>query len=288
MTSTTDAPGRSDAFSRYLASVRRIPKLGREEELALVERWQRDGDRPARDALLAASLRATVAIAVEYRRYGVPIEELVAEGNLGVVLALAKFDRTRGLRFMTYAAFWVRARILAHVLSSFSLVGGQSGAFRSKKFFKLRRERARISALLGEGEEADRMLARSFGVSVDKVKTLVRQLEARDVSLDGAPLEGSRASLLDRLASTEPTSEEVVCRAQQEKRLQTAVGEAVARLGERERFIVTRRLLADGDDELSLVEMGKRLGVSRERVRQLEMRAKRRLREGLAGLHPAS
>jgi RNA polymerase sigma-32 factor len=284
MNSTSDPTRRSGGFARYLAAVRLIPKPSREQELELVERWQLHGDRSARDALLAASLHPTVAIAIEYRRYGVPIDELVAEGNLGVLLALSKFDRNRGLRFMSYASFWVRARMLAHVLSSFSLVGGQSGAFRSKAFFKLRRERARISTLVGDGEEADLMLARSLGVSVDKVKVLVRQLEARDVSLDAAPFDDSRASLLDRLASPEPTSEELVSRAQQRQRLQVAVGEAVARLEERERFIVRRRLLADEGDELSLVEMGKHLGVSRERVRQLEVRAKRRLSECLAEL----
>jgi RNA polymerase sigma-32 factor len=161
-------------------------------------------------------------------------------------------------------------------------VGGQSGAFRSKAFFKLRRERARIAMLVGEGEEADLMLARSLGVSVDKVRVLVRQLEARDVSLDAAPFDDSRASLLDRFASPDPTSEEIVSRAQERQRVQSAVGKAVARLGERERFIVSRRLLADEEDALSLVEMGEQLGVSRERVRQLEVRAKRRLRECLA------
>jgi RNA polymerase sigma-32 factor len=172
------------------------------------------------------------------------------------------------------------------VLSSFSLVGGRSGAFRSKAFFKLRRERARISMLLGEGEEADQMLARAFGASVDKVKDLVRQLEARDVSLDAAVFDDSRASLLDRLAAPEPTCEEAVSRGEERRHLRTAVGEAVARLGERERLIVRRRLLADDEDELSLVEMGKQLGVSRERARQLEARAKRQLREGLVGLAP--
>jgi RNA polymerase sigma-32 factor len=282
MNPTTDPTGGSSAFARYLSAVRLIPKPSREQELELVERWQVHGDRSARDALLSASLHPTVAIAIEYRRYGVPIEELVAEGNLGVVLALSKFDRTRGLRFMSYASFWVRAQMLAHVRSSFSLVGGQSGAFRSKAFFKLRRERARLATLVGEGEEADLMLARSLGMSVDKVMVLVRQLDARDVSLDATPFDDSRGSLLDRLASPEPTSEEVVTRAQERQRLQAAVGEAVAHLGERERFIVKRRLLADEEDELSLVEMGKHLGVSRERVRQLEVRAKRRLSECLA------
>jgi RNA polymerase sigma-32 factor len=281
MNPTTDPSRPSHAFASYLAAVRRVPKADRERELELVERWQLHGDRSARDALLAASLHATVAIAVEYRRYGVPLEELVAEGNLGLVLALSKFDRARGLRFMSYASFWVRARMLSHVLSSFSLVGGQSGAFRSKAFFKLRRERARISTLLGEGEEADLMLARAFGVTVDKVKTLVRQLESRDVSLDAGVSDDGRPPLLERLMSSEPTSEEIVSSAQERQRLQRAVGEAVDRLGERERFIVRRRLLADDEDELSLVVMGRHLGVSRERVRQLEARAKRELRAGL-------
>jgi len=285
---SSSASARESGFSRYLATVRSLPRPSREEELGLVERWQRHGDQTARDTLLAASLSPTVAIAFEYRRYGVPLDELVAEGNLGVVLALSKFDRNRGLRFMTYAAFWVRARILGHVLSSFSLVGGNSGAFRSKKFFKLRRERARLTALLGEGEAADRELARSLGVSVDKVRALVHQLEGRDASIDAALFGDSGATLLDTLASPEPSSEEVVSGAEEQERLRSAVGDALARLGERERFIVSRRLLADGDDELSLVDLGKRLGVSRERVRQLEVRAKRRLREGLGEHYAAS
>lgn len=281
MTPTTDPSRPGDAFARYLAAVRRVPKPSRERELELVERWQLYGDRSARDALLAASLHPTVAIAVEYRRYGVPMEELVAEGNLGILLALSKFDRTRGIRFMSYASFWVRARMLSHVLSSFSLVGGRTGAFRSKAFFKLRRERARISTLLGQGEEADLTLARALGVTVDQVRAMVRQLEARDVSLDAGAFDDPRASLLERLASPEPTSEEVVSRAEERERLQATLDEAMEHLGERERFIVRRRLLAEDEDELSLVEMGKHLGISRERARQLEVRAKRKLRASL-------
>jgi RNA polymerase sigma-32 factor len=269
-----------DRLSRYLREVRDTPPLGRDEELALFERWRREGDLDARRALLTANLRAVAAIAFKYRRYGVPLDELVAEGNLALVHALSKFDPTRGNRFMTYAAFWVRAHILNHVIGSFSMVGAGSGALRTKIFFKLRRERTRILNLVGEGEQADALLAQSLGLAVDTVRGMVRRLEARDVSLEGGIVDGA-TPLVERMVSPGPSHEEHLADLELNGRLRTTVERAFTELDARERFIAEKRLLADDEDQPSLAEIGKRLGVSRERARQLETRAKRKLRPAL-------
>jgi RNA polymerase sigma-32 factor len=264
-------------FRRYLANVHAHEPLAREEELELVRRY-RTGDTHAKDALVAAHLRYVVAIAVRYRRYGVPLEDLVSEGNFGLVHALGKFDETRGTRFVTYAAYWIRAYILNHVIRSWSLVGSGSGALRSKMFFKLRRERVRIANQVGEGAEADAMLAESLGMPEATVKSMLRRLDARDVSLDAKPFDGSSTTLGDLLVASENDQEETLSSSEYGGRVRDAVKSAIAGLDERERYIAEKRLMADSEDELSLAEIGRRLGVSRERARQLEARAKKKLK----------
>jgi RNA polymerase sigma-32 factor len=273
------SPGH-DGLSHYLETVRNAPRLDRTEELRLVDRWQNHGDLAARQALLTANLRAVAAIAFKYRRYGVPLDELVAEGNLALVHALSKFDPRRGTRFMTYAAFWVRAHVLNHVIGSFSMVGAGSGVLRTKVFFKLRRERTRILNLVGEGEHADALLAQSLGLAVDTVRGMVRRLEARDVSIDGAVVDGT-APLVERMISPAPMHDETLAELELSGRLSSALSSALAGLDARERFIAEKRLLADDDEQPSLAEIGRRLGVSRERARQLETRTKRKLRPQL-------
>ncbi len=276
-------PNENDGLNRYLRRVRDAQRLTRDEELALVRRYQEHGDLEARQALLTASLRAVAAIAIKYRRYGVPLDELVAEGNFALVHALSKFDPSRGTRFMTYAAFWVRAHVLNHVIGSFSMVGAGSGVLRTKLFFKLRRERTKILNLVGEGEQADLLLAQSLGLGVDQVRGMVRRLEARDVSIDASVTEGV-APLLERLSSPEPSLDDVLANVELTGQLRSTIEHAFAGLDPRERFIAEKRLLADEEDQPSLAELGRRLGVSRERARQLETRAKRKLRPGLEPL----
>jgi len=265
-------------LSRYISMVHRLPQLAREAELALVERWQATSDEAAKVELLNAHLRYVVAIALKYRRYGVPIDELISEGNFGVVHALSKFEPTRGTRFVTYAAYWIRAYILNHIIRSWSLVGVGSGALRSKMFFKLRRERVKILNLVGEGEKADAMLAEAMNLPADKVAGMVRRLEARDLSLDAKVFDDSGTTLADMLVASDVSQEETVASSELGDQLRNAVVAALATLDERERYIVERRLMADGEDELSLAEIGRQLGVSRERARQLEARAKRKLK----------
>src|SRR6187431_2387649 len=194
----------------YITAVHSYPLLSREEELELTTRWLDQKDELAREALVRAHLRYVVAIALKYRRYGLPLGELVAEGNFGVVHALQKFDASRGTRFVTYAAYWIRAYTLNHIIRSWSLVGVGSGALRSKMFFKLRRERVRIANLVGDGEHANELLAERLNLPAAKVESMVRRLESRDISLDTRPHSDSSVTLLDSLAATDTSQEDLV------------------------------------------------------------------------------
>ncbi|MCB9590242.1 MAG: RNA polymerase factor sigma-32 [Polyangiaceae bacterium] len=270
--------------SRYITMTQHLPKLSREEEVELALAWRDQGKQSAADKLLAAHLRYVVAIAVKYRRYGLPIGELIAEGNFGLVHALSKFEPERGNRFVTYAAYWIRAYILNYIIRSWSLVGVGSGALRSKMFFKLRRERVKITNLLGEGEAADTALAEKFGVSTTQLRSMMRRLESRDVSLDTKVFDDSGTTMLDTLVSEDTDQESTLAGDEVGQMRREAIGEAMKALDPRERFIVEERLMADPEDELSLAEIGRRLGVSRERARQLEARAKRKLKTQIAEL----
>ena len=274
----------TSAVSRYINQVRQIPELSREEEADLARAWRDQADGKAASQLALSNLRHVVSIAISYRRYGIPLADLIAEGNFGIVHAIRKYDPERGNRFVTYAAYWIRAYILNHVIHSWSLVGVGSGPLRSKMFFRLRRERARIAGLVGEGEEGDRMLAEKFGAPAGKVVEMARRLEARDVSLDSKVFDDGARSLVDTLVADDEDQEERFCRAEEGALLRGQLDRAIEKLDPRERYIVEARMMADPEDELSLAEIGRRLGVSRERARQLEARAKRKLRDKLLPL----
>ncbi len=266
------------AFARYVASAQRVPKLTKEDEQRLARRWLDRRDEAARDELVRAHLRYVVAIALKYRRYGVPVSELVSEGNFGLVHALDKFEPERGHRFVTYAAYWIRAYVLNYVIRSWSLVGVGSGVLRSKMFFKLRREKVRLMNLLGDEDSVRDALAKKLDLPPDRLANMLRRLETRDLSLDAKVFDDSGTTLVDTLASTHENQEEVVGGDEVRDHATSAVRRAVEALDRRERYIVEKRLMADREDALSLAEIGRKLGVSRERARQLEARAKRKLR----------
>lgn len=234
------------------------------------------GDRAAADKLTRAHLRAVIAVAARHRHYGVPVAELVAEGTCGLVDALRKFDPERGVRFGTYAKYWIRAYVLAHVIRSSSSIGGSSGLVRSQLFFKLRRERSRVRAILGEGAAADEALARRLNVSVERLHALLARLDHREISLDDASRPDSVLHLTDSLAAT-GNPEQCYFEHRRSGVVGAAVAAALLDLDPRERFIAEQRLMASPAEALTLAEIGRRIGVSRERARQLEERAKRKL-----------
>ncbi len=274
------------ALSKYIARVKEIPTLTREEEHDLALRVRDRQDANAAERLVHANLRYAVAIAVTYRRYDLRLADLVAEGNLGLVTAVKKFDPDKGTRFVTYAAYWIRAFILNHVIRSWSLVGSGSGALRSKVFFRLRRERARMASMVNESETAMQELAQQLGTTSARVEEMMQRLEGRDVSLDVEVFSDGKVTGLDLLEDAAAPQDEVVDARERERLLDGRVKVAVESLDRRERYIVEQRLMAD--EEMSLAEIGRRLGVSRERARQLEARAKKKLRQTLADLREAS
>jgi RNA polymerase sigma-32 factor len=276
------------ALSRYMTMVQRYPKLDRVEETALWTAWRDTADAGAKEQLVRSHLRYVVAIALKYRRYGLPLAELIAEGNFGIVHALTKFDLERGNRFVTYAAYWIRAYILNHIIRSWSLVGVGSGALRSKMFFKLRRERVRIINLVGEGERADEMLAERFNMSRERIQSMVRRLETRDVSLDVRVFDDAVTTVVETLAAPTDDQEAIISSSQTSVNAREVVQAAVKTLDHRERYIAEYRLMADAEDELSLAEIGRRLGVSRERARQLEARTKRKLKQRIVEMSETS
>jgi RNA polymerase sigma-32 factor len=190
-------------FSVYLAAISKFEPLDREEELRLARRWQRRKDRDAADTLVRSNLRFVVKIAMQYRGYGLRVSDLVEEGNIGLCEAVRRFDPSRNLRFMTYAAYWIRAFVLAHVLKQWSMVGVGTGPLQSKLFFRMARERARITTALGaEGTPSavEERLAEKFGTSVERIRDMTGRLEAKDSSLDAAAYKEGSETQLDRLA----------------------------------------------------------------------------------------
>lgn len=270
-------------LSRTLDYANSAEQLDRETELELIRAWQQNADKAACERLIKANLRHVASISLRYRRYGVPVSELIAEGNFGLMHALGKFNPDLGNRFVTYAAYWIRAYVLGYVLRTWSLVGGGSGALRSKVFFKLRRERVRLMNLTGDAEEAERVLAERLGVPLQTLQRMLQRLESRDLSLDLKVFDDSTTRLIDRLTTSETNQEDDAIHKELMGKLKSQVGAALGELDAREQFIVQSRLLAHPEDELSLAEIGRKLGVSRERARQLEERAKGKLKKQLAG-----
>jgi len=269
------------ALADYISRVRGIPRLSREveHELALAART---GDMDAAHKLVEANLRFVVAVALQYRRYGIPVSELIAEGSVGLILAVRKFDPERGTRFVTYAGYWIRAYVLDLVVKSASLVGGGSGALRSKLFFRLRRERARVANQMQDQNRIVEELAQRFHVDTERMARMLRQIDARDVSLDVSTHADSALTMLDTLQDEGASQEEELLASEQKTGLNDRLGVALGTLDRRERYIVEQRIM--GEDEMSLAELGRRLGVSRERARQIEARAKRKLRKRLTSL----
>jgi RNA polymerase sigma-32 factor len=270
-----------EGFSSYIHQIRQFPRLDRKSELKLARRWVRHKDQAAADELVRAHLRDVVAIAMQYRGYGFRLADLVEEGNIGLLEAVRRFDPSRNLRFMTYAAYWVRAYILAHVLKQFSMVGVGTGPMQSKLFFRLARERARLASQLGEGDASiNRTLAAKFGTTENRVAEMAQRLERRDASLDAPLYADGDATVLDTLRDDADNQEVRAADAERDARVRRVVEGVWHTLDERERAIVDLRLLTDGD-EATLADIGKQFGLSRERVRQLEARVKTKLRRAL-------
>lgn len=262
----------------YLALVHRLPKLTREREHELAVRWRERADPAARDELVRCNLRYVVAVARRFRRQAaVTFDELIAEGNFGLLHALSKFDPDHGTRFITYAVYWIRAYMSQYLVRSRSLV---ATGVQSKLLSKIRRERAKAVAS-GEGANADIRLAEELALTPEKLRSLVERLDVRDVPWDVHSEDVVSGRFSDALDSPSLSAEEKALAAEADSRLSVAVAQALSTLDVREQYVVERRLMAHRGEELSLAEIGRCFCFSRERARQIEARAMRKLRAAL-------
>jgi RNA polymerase sigma-32 factor len=263
----------SAGTTRYLEEIRRFPMLEAEEESVLAKRWREHGDADAAHKLVTSHLRLAAKIAVGYRGYGLPISEVISEGNVGLMQAAKRFDPQKGFRFATYAMWWIKAAIQEYILRSWSLVKMGTTANQKKLFFNLRKAKSKISAL----EEGDlrpdqvKLIAKRLGVTEQDVVDMNRRLSG-DVSLN-APIrdDGDSGEWQDWLVDEVSDQETRLVEDEESDNRKKALGEALSVLGQRERRIFEARQLAD--DPMTLEDLAVEFGVSRERVRQIEVRA---------------
>jgi RNA polymerase sigma-32 factor len=269
-------------LSRYLSEIRKFPMLQKDQEFMLAKRWQEHQDPDAAHQLVTSHLRLVAKIAMGYRGYGLPIGEVISEGNVGLMQAVKKFDPDKGFRLATYAMWWIRASIQEYILRSWSLVKMGTTAAQKKLFFNLRKAKSEISAL-EEGDlhpEHVRQIATKLGVLDEEVISMNRRLSGGDASLN-APLRADGESewqdwLVD---DTTPSQEHVVAENEERSIRMSLLEEAMAELTDRERHILTERRLKD--DPTTLEELASEYGVSRERVRQIEVRAFEKLQKAM-------
>ena len=260
-------------LSRYLSEIRKFPLLQPEEEYMAAKAWREHEDPEAARKLVTSHLRLVAKIAMGYRGYGLPVSEIVAEGNVGLMQAVKRFEPDRGFRLATYAMWWIRAAIQEYILRSWSLVKMGTTAAQKKLFFNLRKAKTKINAL-EEGDLSPEHLAdiaTKLGVSETEVVNMNRRLSAPDSSLN-APLKSEGDSeWQDWLADDTLDQETRMAESEELGERKELLAAALGELTERERDILAARRLQD--DPATLEELSQRYGVSRERVRQIEVRA---------------
>jgi RNA polymerase sigma-32 factor len=260
-------------LSRYLEEIRRFPMLEPQEEYMLAKRWREHGDRDAAHKLVTSHLRLVAKIAMGYRGYGLPISEVISEGNVGLMQAVKRFEPEKGFRLATYAMWWIKASIQEYILRSWSLVKMGTTANQKKLFFNLRKAKSKISAL-DEGDlrpDQVETIAKRLGVTEQDVIDMNRRLGG-DVSLN-APIreDGDSGEWQDWLVDDSSSQESVLAESEEFDNRRKALGAALGVLNDRERRIFEARRLAD--EPITLEDLADEFGVSRERVRQIEVRA---------------
>ena len=280
-TVTMTIENRGDALTHLLAEARRFPMLSPEREQDLARAWRDHGDEAALRDLVGSHLRLVIKIARGFAGYGLPILDLIAEGNVGLMQAAQKFDPYRGFRFATYAMWWIRAAIQEHILHSTSLVKMGTTAAQKKLFFNLRRmkgqlERREQGDLSPEWAET---IAAELGVPEEDVVEMNRRMSGGDRSLNMTITDDGETEWVDRLVDERPNQEFLLAEADEMAQRRKLLGEALTRLNEREREIVIERRLRD--EPLTLEDLSRRFHVSRERIRQLEVRAVDKLRKAM-------
>ena len=272
-----------DGLSGYLQKVRQFPMLTPDEEFTLAKRWREDGDTEAAHKLVTSHLRLVAKIAMGYRGYGLPVSEIISEGNVGLMQAVKRFDPDKGFRLATYAMWWIRASIQEFVLRSWSLVKMGTTASQKKLFFNLRKIKGQINALEDGDMLPDQVseISQRLGVSEDDVISMNRRISG-DTSLNAPVRADAEGEWQDWLADDSVDQETELGETQEYDMRMEMLDKAIAKLNDREQRIFRARRLQD--DPMTLEELSQEFGVSRERIRQIEVRAFEKVQKAMKNM----
>lgn len=274
---TMTLPVVADSLTMYLAEIRKFPVLTADEERLLAIKFYEEKDLESAHRLITANLRFVVKVASEYRAYGLKMLDLIQEGNIGLMMAVRKFNPYRGIRLISYAVWWIKAYIQNFIVSTWSLLKIGTTQAQKKLFFKLNQTKNAIKNVLGSDDLHETAL------SLDVKESEVMEMEQRmhgEYSLDAATPGSDGGTLLESIADERSSQEELLAEHQESVRLQREVAQALGSLNEKERYVIERRVTAD--EPLTLQEIADHFSISRERVRQIEEGALKKMRSFLA------
>ena len=271
----TNLPVVKNSLESYLTQINQFPLLTQEEEFKLATRYRKDNDIEAAQKLITSNLRFVVKVVFEYKSYGVKLLDLIQEGNIGLMMAVKKFDPYKGYRFISYAIWWIRAYIQNFIIKTWSLVKIGTTQAQKKLFYKIGKVRKALESDQ-DNEKKYEVLANDLDVAKEEIMEMEQRMSARDLSLDAPFDEDHELTPLDLLQEGSVNQEDAVIAEQEKKILQAEVLDAMRRLNEKETFVIKNRIMAESP--LTLQEIGDHLKLSRERVRQIESEALKKLK----------
>jgi len=264
-----------NSLESYIMQINRLPLLSQEEEFDLAVKYIKNNDLDAVEKLITSNLRFVVKVSFEYKSYGIKILDLIQEGNIGLMMAVKKFDPYKGYRFISYAIWWIRAYIQNFIIKNWSLVKIGTTQAQKKLFYKIGKVRKALESNQ-EDEKKYEVLAKDMDVAKEDIIEMEQRMSSRDLSLDAPFDDNEELSHFDLLKETSPNQEEVLGEEEEKKILEGEVQDAMKRLTEKEEYVIKNRIMADSP--LTLQEIGNHLKLSRERVRQIESEALKKLK----------
>jgi RNA polymerase sigma-32 factor len=265
-----------NSLETYLAQINQFPLLTKEEEFKLAVRYRKHNDIDAAQKLITSNLKFVVKVAFEYKSYRVKLLDLIQEGNIGLMMAVKKFNPHKGYRFISYAIWWIRAYIQNFIIKTWSLVKIGTTQAQKKLFYKIGKIRKALESD-GENEKKYELLAHDLDVAKEDIIEMEQRMAARDLSLDAPFDEGQELTHLDLLKEDSPNQEEALAQEEEKKIREREVQNAMKRLSEKEVYVIQNRIMAE--DPLTLQQIGDHLKLSRERVRQIEGEALKKLKK---------
>jgi RNA polymerase sigma-32 factor len=265
-----------NSLETYLAQINQFPLLTKEEEFKLAVRYRKHNDIDAAQKLITSNLKFVVKVAFEYKSYRVKLLDLIQEGNIGLMMAVKKFNPHKGYRFISYAIWWIRAYIQNFIIKTWSLVKIGTTQAQKKLFYKIGKIRKALESD-GENEKKYELLAHDLDVAKEDIIEMEQRMAARDLSLDAPLDEGQELTHLDLLKEDSPNQEEALAQEEEKKIREHEVQNAMKRLSEKEVYVIQNRIMAE--DPLTLQQIGDHLKLSRERVRQIEGEALKKLKK---------